>query len=110
MEIASRINEFEAYLGTTMNMILTRMKKEGNDVINLGLGDPDVIPTEDARKALAAACMDAENHHYPSFYDDMPLKEAMTNWYQAHYGVICNPKTEVLPLLGSADGLFHIHT
>jgi len=110
MKIAKRMNEFDAYLGTAMNIILTRMKKEGKDVINLGLGDPDVFPTETARKALADACMDVRNHHYPSFYDGMPLKEAMANWYQRHYGVACNPETEVFPLLGAADGLFHIHT
>jgi LL-diaminopimelate aminotransferase len=110
MKIADRMNDFEAYLGTTMNVILTRMKNEGKDVINLGLGDPDVIPTESSRKALADACMDEGSHHYPSFYDPMPLKEAIANWYQRRYGVTCDPKTEVTSLLGGADGLFHIHT
>ena len=110
MKIANRMNEFEAYLGTTMNLILTQMRKEGKDVINLGLGDPDVIPTEVARKELADACMDINSHHYPSFYDPMPLKEAIANWYERRYGVACDPKTEVTPLLGAADGLFHIHT
>lgn len=110
MKLADRMNDFEAYLGTTMNVILTRMRNEGKDVINLGLGDPDVIPTESSRKALADACMDEGSHHYPSFYDPMPLKEAIANWYQRRYGVTCDPKTEVTPLLGGADGLFHIHT
>ena len=110
MKLANRMNDFEAYLGTTMNVILTQMRNEGKDVINLGLGDPDVIPTESSRKALADACMDEGSHHYPSFYDPMPLKEAIANWYQRRYGVTCDPKTEVTPLLGGADGLFHIHT
>jgi LL-diaminopimelate aminotransferase len=110
MKIANRMNEFEAYLGTTMNLILTQMRKEGKDVINLGLGDPDVIPTEAVRQELADACMDINSHHYPSFYDPMPLKEAIANWYERRYGVACDPKTEVTPLLGAADGLFHIHT
>jgi len=110
MKTANRLNDFEAYLGTAMNIILTRMKEEGKDVINLGLGDPDVQPPEYQRKALADACLDPDNHHYPSFYSPMPLKEAIANWYQRRYGVVCDPATEVLPLLGSADGLFHIHT
>lgn len=46
MKIAKRMNGFEAYLGTAMNVILTTMKEEGKDVINLGLGDPDVLPPE----------------------------------------------------------------
>jgi len=110
MKIANRLNDFEAYLGTAMNLILTQMKKEGKDVINLGLGDPDVIPTEHARQELADACMDINSHHYPSFYDPMPLKESIGNWYERRYDVACDPKTEVVPLLGAADGLFHIHT
>jgi LL-diaminopimelate aminotransferase len=110
MKIANRINDFEAYLGTAMNIILTKMKDEGKDVINLGLGDPDVTPPEHMRKSLSDACYDEGSHHYPSFYSPMPLKEAISGWYDRTFGVKTDPETEVLPLLGSADGLFHIHT
>ena len=110
MRIANRLEDFDAYLGTEMNVILTRMKEEGKDVINLGLGDPDVIPPEQQRHALANACMHVDHHHYPSFYSPTPHKEAIANWYKRRFGVKCNPDTEVLPLLGSAEGLFHIHT
>lgn len=110
MKTANRLNDFEAYAGTAMNVILTRMRDEGKDVINLGLGDPDVQPPEQMRKILADACYEADNHHYPSFYSPMPLKNAIAGWYQRRYGVTCDPETEVMPLLGSADGLFHIHT
>lgn len=110
MKLARRLEYFEAYLGTAMNVILTKMKEEGKDVINLGLGDPDVVPPQHMRKALADACLDQDNHHYPSFYSSMPLKEAIAAWYDRQYGVKSDPETEVLPLLGAADGLFHIHT
>jgi LL-diaminopimelate aminotransferase len=110
MKLADRLNHFEAYLGTAMNLILTKMREEGKDVINLGLGDPDVIPPEPIRKALADACYAPDSHHYPSFYSPLPLKTAIAAWYEKQYGVKCDAKTEVLPLLGSADGLFHIHT
>ena len=110
MRLAKRLDEFEAYLGTAMNLILTKMKEEGKDVINLGLGDPDVFPPENQRKVLAEACMDPDSHHYPSFYSPLPLKEAIAGWYDRQYGVKCDPEKEVLPLLGSAEGLFHIHT
>ena len=110
MKTAKRLNDFEAYLGTAMNLILTRMKEEGKDVINLGLGDPDVKPPEEQRKILADTCVDVESHHYPSFYSPVPLKQAIADWYKRHFDVVCDPETEVLPLLGSAEGLFHIHT
>ena len=82
MKLANRLNEFDAYLGTAMNLILTRMKADGKDVINLGLGDPDVVPPENLRKALADACYSPDHHHYPSFYSPMPLKEAISRWYE----------------------------
>lgn len=110
MKLANRLNSFDAYLGTAMNLILTKMKDEGKDVINLGLGDPDVIPPEHMRKSLADACFSSDSHHYPSFYSPVPLKKSIATWYETQYGVKCDPETEVLPLLGSADGLFHIHT
>jgi LL-diaminopimelate aminotransferase len=104
------MNSFEAYLGTAMNLILTKMRTEGKDVINLGLGDPDVQPPEHLRRVLSDACLDVNHHHYPSFYSPQPLKEAMANWYRRRFGTTLNPDTEVLPLLGSAEGLFHIHS
>lgn len=110
MKLAKRLDDFEAYLGTAMNVILTRMKDEGKDVINLGLGDPDVIPPQAQRQALADACLEEGSHHYPSFYSALPLKKAMSDWYRREFSVDCDAETEVLPLLGSADGLFHVHT
>jgi LL-diaminopimelate aminotransferase len=110
VQLANRLQNFDAYLGTAMNLILTKMRTEGKDVINLGLGDPDVQPPEHLRRALADACLDVNHHHYPSFYSPQPLKEAMTNWYRRRFGSVLDPETEVLPLLGSAEGLFHIHS
>ena len=110
MITAKRLETFDAYLGTAMNVILTKMKEEGKDVINLGLGDPDVIPPEENRQVLANACLDPNSHHYPSFYSAAPLKEAIASWYKRRFNVNCDPETEVLSLLGAADGLFHIHT
>lgn len=110
MRLSNRMNSFETYLGTAMNLILTKMRTEGKDVINLGLGDPDVQPPEHLRRVLSDACLDVNHHHYPSFYSPQPLKEAMANWYRRRFGTTLNPDTEVLPLLGSAEGLFHIHS
>ena len=52
MRLANRLQNFDAYLGTAMNLILTKMRTEGKDVINLGLGDPDVQPPEHLRREL----------------------------------------------------------
>jgi LL-diaminopimelate aminotransferase len=110
MHIAKRMELFNAYLGTEMNVRLTKMKEEGRDVINLGLGDPDVTPPQHILDALTDAVCDPHHHHYPSFYSNRPLKEAIASWYKRRFNVTLDPDTEVVPLLGSSEGLYHIHT
>lgn len=109
MELAKRMDHFKGYLGTEMNVRLTKMKEEGKDVINLGLGDPDLTPPQHLLGALTDAVCDPHHHHYPSFYSNRPLKEAIAGWYHRRFGVSLDPDTEVIPLLGSSEGLFHIH-
>jgi LL-diaminopimelate aminotransferase len=92
-----------------MNVRLTRMREEGRDVINLGLGDPDVIPPPHLLNVLRDAVSAPDHHHYPSFYSNRPLKEAIAGWYGRRFGVELDPETEILPLLGSSEGLFIIH-
>lgn len=109
MRVATRLQTFTAYLGTEMNVRLTRMREEGRDVINLGLGDPDVTPPPHLLNALRDAVSAPDYHHYPSFYSDQPHKEAIARWYERRFGVALDPAAEVIPLLGSSEGLFHIH-
>ena len=109
MNIAKRMELFNGYLGTEMNTRLTQMREQGKDVINLGLGDPDVTPPQHLLDALQSAVCDPHHHHYPSFYSGRPLKEAIASWYKRRFNVSLNPDTEIVPLLGSSEGLFHIH-
>ena len=109
MRTAKRLDLFKAYLGTQMNVRLTKMREEGRDVINLGLGDPDVTPPQHLLDALGNAVCDADHHHYPSFYSNKPLTEAIAGWYERRFGVELDPEREVIPLLGASEGLFHIH-
>jgi LL-diaminopimelate aminotransferase len=109
MNIAKRMELFNGYLGTEMNTRLTQMREKGKDVINLGLGDPDVTPPQHLLDALQNAVCEPHHHHYPSFYSGRPLKEAIASWYKRRFNVSLNPDTEVVPLLGSSEGLFHIH-
>ena len=67
MNLAKRMDLFKGYLGTEMNVRLTKMREEGRDVINLGLGDPDVTPPPHLLEALKDAVCDPNHHHYPSF-------------------------------------------
>jgi aspartate/methionine/tyrosine aminotransferase len=110
VRIAERMKRIDAYLGTEMNLRLTRMRSEGEDVITLGVGDPDVQPSERQRQVLSDACRDANSHHYPSFDSPKPFKLAVAGWYRRRFGVELGPDAEVATLHGSADGLYHINT
>jgi aspartate/methionine/tyrosine aminotransferase len=103
------MDSFKGYLGAEMNLRLTKMKAEGRDVINLRLGDPDVTPLQHLLDALRDAVSHPDHHHYPSFYSIKPLKEAIAGWYGQRFGVELDANSEVLPLLGSSEGLFLIH-
>lgn len=109
MQIARRMEPLQGVLVMEMNMRLAKMKQEGRDVINLGIGDPDFHPPEHLLQVLQEAVRHPDYHHYPSFYPNQPLKDAIANWYKRRFGVDLDPSREVLPLLGSTDGLFMIH-
>ncbi len=109
MKFSKKLDSLKGVMTVEMNALLTRLKEEGREVINLGVGDPDFPPPESIRRALRDGVDQPDYHHYPSFYPLQPLKEAIAGWYHRRFQVNLDSKTEVLPLLGSTDGLFNIH-
>lgn len=109
MQTAKRLDSFKAYGGPAMNQKIALMRASGRDVINLGLGDPDVTPKEHQLKALAEAVSDPDNHHYPSAYPIRPFYEAIAAWYSRRHSVDIDPETEVIYCLGAAEMIFQIH-
>lgn len=109
MRIARRLDPLQGALVMEMNMRLARLKQEGKDIINLGVGDPDFPPPAQLIKVLEEAVRHPDYHHYPSFYPHQPLREAIAQWYKRRFGVDVDPIKELLPLLGSTDALFLIH-
>lgn len=109
MKTAERLKDFKAYAGPAMNQKIALIRAEGRDVINLGLGDPDTMPTEHQLRALTEAVSNRDHHHYPSAYPITPFYEAIAEWYQRRHGVDLDPETEVIYSLGAAEALFQIH-
>jgi LL-diaminopimelate aminotransferase len=110
MKLATKMNNFNAYLGPAMNQKLAIMRAEGRDIINLGLGDPDVTPPEHQLNVLKAAVAEPNNHHYPSAYPIKPFYDAVASWYKRRYGVDnIDPETEIIYSLGAAEILYQIH-
>jgi len=81
----------------------------GMDVIDLGVGDPDFRTPDHIVSAMKAALDDDRNHHYSSTLGLPELRQAFAEWYKQRFAVTLDPETEVLPLIGSKEGIGHIH-
>ena len=82
--------------------------RSGADIIDLGVGDPDLPTPPHVVEALCAAARDPANHHYPSYAGMPAFREAVAGWYGRRFGVGLDPATEVLALMGSKDGIAHV--
>ena len=108
MHTAIKLNNINPYQGPAMNQKIAILRKEGKDVINLGLGDPDTVPPQHILKALVSSAADTRCHHYPSAYPLKPLYEAIASWYKRRHEVDLNPDTEIVYCLGAAEGIFQL--
>ncbi len=108
MEFAKRIEKLPPYLFYEINKRVAEKKAQGIDVISLAIGDPD-LPTPDyILESLHQASLDPVNHRYPES-DSLPeLREAVSYWYEKRFGLEFDPDKEVLPCIGSKDGIGHI--
>ncbi|MEO6682267.1 MAG: aminotransferase class I/II-fold pyridoxal phosphate-dependent enzyme [Ginsengibacter sp.] len=99
------INEY--YFSQKLRQIDT-MNQAGKEVINLGIGSPDLPPHPDVITTLALEAARPGNHAYQSYKGSPVLREAVSAWYKKWYNVTLDPATEVLPLMGSKEGIMHI--
>ena len=98
----------EYYFAKKLREIAAMNQKSKEQVINLGIGSPDLPPHPNVIKALQASA-NAPNHHAYQSYRGIPaLREAFADWYNHKFGVVLNPSNEVLPLMGSKEGIMHI--
>ncbi len=105
---ANRIGTVEEYYFSIKLKELEKLRKEGKPIINMGIGNPDLPPAPEVLTELNKQSSIENNHGYQSYVGIPELREAMSRWYQKHYGVTFNPANEVLPLMGSKEGIMHI--
>lgn len=106
--VATRMTRIPPYLFAEIDRKVQEKKAAGIDVIGLGIGDPD-LPTPDRIVETAqAAVADPANHQYPSYFGLRDLRIAISQWYRRRFGVELDPDTEILPTLGSKDGIAHV--
>ncbi len=105
---ANRLDGIGEYYFSQKLREIEGLNKSGRDVINLGIGSPDLPPHPDVIAALSKAASEPVNHAYQSYKGSPVLREAITSWYHQYYNVLLDPQTEVLPLIGSKEGIMHI--
>ncbi|NPA15843.1 MAG: LL-diaminopimelate aminotransferase [Deferribacteres bacterium] len=108
MEWATRLRKLPQYLFAKLDEAKAKKVAEGVDVIDMGVGDPD-LPTPSAIvEAMKRAVEKPEHHKYPTYNGMLAFREAVARWYKKRFGVELNPEGEVVALIGSKEGIAHL--
>jgi LL-diaminopimelate aminotransferase len=109
IEVATRIHTLPPYLFAAIDKMKQAAIARGVDIINLGIGDPDLPTPAPIVESLAQAAKNPKHHQYPSYEGMLSFRTAVADWYQRRFSVKLNPADEVLTLIGSKEGIAHIH-
>jgi len=107
MKISKRIENIPPYIFDDIDKIKEETEKKGIDIIDLGIGDPDIPTPPSIVDKMAEAIRKPENHGYPPYRGTDAFRQAVCDWYQDRFNVSLNPKTETLALIGSKEGISH---
>lgn len=108
IKAASRTGLVNEYYFSAKLAEIARMRQEGADVINLGIGSPDMAPAQEVTEELSRSAFVGRNHGYQGYRGILPLRQAFAVWYEKYFGVRLDPSCEILPLMGSKEGIMHI--
>jgi LL-diaminopimelate aminotransferase len=105
---ADRTANVQEYYFSQKLAQIDRMRRDGADIINLGIGSPDQPPSENTVSALMAESLKSTSHGYQSYNGIPALRKAFADWYKKYFHVNLNPENEILLLMGSKEGIMHI--
>ncbi len=108
MVTAKRLEGIGEYYFSQKLREIDELNKQGKNIINLGIGSPDMPPHPDVIKVLQEESAKPNVHAYQNYKGSPVLRKAIADWYKKWYGVELNPDTEILPLIGSKEGIMHI--
>ena len=108
MKAAKRLDTVQEYYFSTKLREVGRLAAAGKPIINMGIGSPDLQPPVKVLEAIQGSLMDVNSHKYQSYQGLPELRNAISNFYKNKFKVIANPDDEVLPLMGSKEGIMHI--
>jgi LL-diaminopimelate aminotransferase len=107
-KLAQRVAGLPPYVFAGLEKRIALMISEGRDVIRLDIGSPDQPPSPQIIEALYESAKDPSHHGYAGYFGTPQLRRAIADYYMRRFGVELDPKTEVLPLIGSKEGLFNL--
>jgi aspartate/methionine/tyrosine aminotransferase len=105
---ADRLNQVGEYYFSTKLAEIARLRAEGKDILNLGIGSPDLAPADAVVEELVNSAANKENHAYQPYRSTLELRQAISHYYNKVFNVELDPEHEVLPLLGSKEGVMYI--
>jgi len=108
MKFSRRMEQLRPYLFVEINKKIAEKRAKGEEIISFAIGDPDIPTPPHIIDRLCQAAKDPANHRYPETAGLPELCQAIAEWYQRRFGVVFDPETEVLPLIGSKEGIGHI--
>ncbi|MBA2500323.1 MAG: aminotransferase class I/II-fold pyridoxal phosphate-dependent enzyme [Chitinophagaceae bacterium] len=107
-QVANRLNGIGEYYFSQKLRQIDQLNKEGKNIINLGIGSPDLPPHPSVIQVLQEESSKPNVHAYQGYKGSPIFRNSIATWYKEWYGVNLNPDTEILPLIGSKEGIMHI--
>ncbi len=108
MQLAKRVEQLPPYLFAEISRKIAEKRAQGVDVISFGVGDPDMPTPPHIIEELVQAACDPANHRYPETEGLPELRQAIARWYEGRFGLSFDPEKEVLPVIGSKEGIGHV--
>jgi len=108
MQLSRRLNKLPPYLFVDINKRIAQKRDRGEDIISFAIGDPDLPTPSHIIESMCQAAHNPVNHRYPETGGLPELRQAIAEWYKKRFGVSLNRDKEVLPLIGSKEGIGHI--
>ncbi len=105
---AKRLTQLPPYLFAQLDLAKKEAQKSGKEIIDLGVGDPDLPTPSPIIEKLYQAAQESCNHRYPSYQGLFSFRQAVAEWYAKRFGVSLDPEEEVLTLIGSKEGIAHL--
>jgi LL-diaminopimelate aminotransferase len=108
-ELTERLKKLPPYLFKEIDQKKRELEATGMDIIDLGVGDPDLPTPPKIIEEMIRAVQDPATHRYPAYSGSGDFKEAVAEWYKDRFSVQLDPETEILSLIGAKEGIAHMH-